>query len=377
MSEFSNSQVLIERSDGSLIRRSGHVKDDILYCSHFDAVGEFTVYFKDVKFSPTEDERSISVSKGIKMLQIPVRKKTENNSFTGEEREKLSTIEEGAQRNAVISVNGKTGAVDLLIPSLTSEMLNDSGFLTEAPVVSVNGKTGSVILRKQDVGLGKVDNIALDDFTGSESIQIVGQVRVGEWQAEPVADAHVASSERWDQKLDDITGLVKVGAGLTIEGKGTPENPYTISGQIFNSMPTGGGSGKGVKSINGLKGDLAMLAGANIAINTESDGTITISSSGGGGSGNVPAGGNTNQILSKQSNSDYDTVWSDAPAGNSGMRLANSDSGVVFVYIGYEHVSNGSWYIYRRTVSDNTRLYASGISGYAAAWANRATESYS
>lgn len=44
------------------------------------------------------------------------------------------------------------------IPTLTSQLSNDSGFLTSAPVVSVAGKTGTVTLVKGDVGLGNVDN---------------------------------------------------------------------------------------------------------------------------------------------------------------------------------------------------------------------------
>ena len=47
------------------------------------------------------------------------------------------------------------------IPSSTSQLNNDSGFITSenAPVKSVNGKTGDVTLNAADVGLGNVDNI--------------------------------------------------------------------------------------------------------------------------------------------------------------------------------------------------------------------------
>lgn len=54
------------------------------------------------------------------------------------------------------SLNGKP-----TIPSNTSQLNNDSGFITSenAPVKSVNGKTGNVALNAADVGLGNVDNI--------------------------------------------------------------------------------------------------------------------------------------------------------------------------------------------------------------------------
>lgn len=52
----------------------------------------------------------------------------------------------------VQSVNGQTGAVQLSIPDSTSDLTNDSGFITAAqaaaaaPVQSVNGQTGAVVI---------------------------------------------------------------------------------------------------------------------------------------------------------------------------------------------------------------------------------------
>lgn len=46
----------------------------------------------------------------------------------------------------VTSVNGQTGDVALSIPTKTSDLTNDSGFLTTAPVSSVNGQTGAVVI---------------------------------------------------------------------------------------------------------------------------------------------------------------------------------------------------------------------------------------
>lgn len=59
----------------------------------------------------------------------------------------------------VSSVNGQTGAVTISIPTKTSQLTNDSGYLTNAPVTSVNTKTGDVVLGKADVGLENVDNV--------------------------------------------------------------------------------------------------------------------------------------------------------------------------------------------------------------------------
>lgn len=46
----------------------------------------------------------------------------------------------------VTSVNGEIGDVVIDIPSKTSELTNDSGYITSAPIQSVNGQTGEVIL---------------------------------------------------------------------------------------------------------------------------------------------------------------------------------------------------------------------------------------
>ena len=52
----------------------------------------------------------------------------------------------------VTSVNGQTGAVTVNVPTKTSDLTNDSGYITSAPVQSVNGQTGAVNLDAADVG---------------------------------------------------------------------------------------------------------------------------------------------------------------------------------------------------------------------------------
>src|SRR6185437_14250204 len=54
----------------------------------------------------------------------------------------------GGGNSGVQSVNGQTGVVTLTIPATTSQLTNNSGFITStgAPVQSVNGQTGVVSL---------------------------------------------------------------------------------------------------------------------------------------------------------------------------------------------------------------------------------------
>lgn len=53
--------------------------------------------------------------------------------------------------NKDIVTKEKLDAVEAAIPTKTSQLDNDSGFITSAPVTSVNAKTGAVTLTATDV----------------------------------------------------------------------------------------------------------------------------------------------------------------------------------------------------------------------------------
>lgn len=96
----------------------------------------------------------------------------------------------GEAVTGVSSVNGKTGRVVLnakdvgalpsttVIPTKTSEIDNDSGFVdaagasVAAPVQSVNTKTGAVVLTQDDVGNGQTYVRTHNDFTDLAKQQI-------------------------------------------------------------------------------------------------------------------------------------------------------------------------------------------------------------
>ena len=67
----------------------------------------------------------------------------------------------------VTSVNGQTGDVTLSIPTKTSDLQNDSGFLTSAPVSSVNSKTGAVSLSASDVSALPSSTTFVSSFNGN------------------------------------------------------------------------------------------------------------------------------------------------------------------------------------------------------------------
>lgn len=91
----------------------------------------------------------------------------------------------------------------------------------------------------------------------------------------------------------------------------------------------------------------------------------------------VASGGTAGQVLKKASGDDYDTEWGNPPSSTNGFTLQDPgyDKTSTYVYVGYAH-TDGRWYIYRRTISNNAREYASGTSDYSTNWAGRAGLSY-
>ena len=91
------------------------------------------------------------------------------NNYTTTEKTKLSGIATGAQVNVIefVKRNGVTltatgKAVDIVVPTKTSEVTNDSGFITSAgaPVQSVNGTTGIVNITSVTGNAGTATKLA-------------------------------------------------------------------------------------------------------------------------------------------------------------------------------------------------------------------------
>jgi hypothetical protein len=93
----------------------------------------------------------------------------------------------------------------------------------------------------------------------------------------------------------------------------------------------------------------------------------------------VPTGGTTNQILVKQSGSDYDAGWEDLNIElgkpTDAYAISNIEDAGTYKYFGFED-KDGGWYIMRKTVATNIFLYVKGTSAYSTGWTNRASHSY-
>lgn len=144
------------------------------------------------------------------------------------------------------------------IPTKTSDLTNDSGFLTDAPVDSVNGKTGDVELSASDVGaVAKTGDTMTGDLTvGSAKMQTNGYV-TGTWLR---STANIALSTKpsqiavvndgWvytrtpEQIADDI-GAITSGDLTQTLGTSTDKAPSekavndAISAAVSGGLPSG------------------------------------------------------------------------------------------------------------------------------------------
>ena len=96
-------------------------------------------------------------------------------------------VEANGGKIDTIKVNGTAQVisdktVNITVPTKTSDITNDSGYLTSAPVTSVNSKTGDVVLTANDVGaVSKTGDTMTGNLTvGSASLQTNGYV-TGTW----------------------------------------------------------------------------------------------------------------------------------------------------------------------------------------------------
>ena len=119
------------------------------------------------------------------------------NDFTDQWRNKLEGIESGAEVNVQANWDQTvTTADDYIqnkptIPENTSDLVNDSGFITAAlaPVQGVKGsaesayRTGSVSISKENIGLGNVDNTSDADKPISTAVQTALDAKQGKLTA--------------------------------------------------------------------------------------------------------------------------------------------------------------------------------------------------
>lgn len=111
------------------------------------------------------------------------------------------------------------------IPTKTSQLNNDSGFITSAPVTSVAGKTGAVTLSKSDVGLGNVGNFKAVSTVASQGLSSTEQAN---------ARANIgAGTSSFSGNYNDLTNKPTIptvnNAALTIQKNGNNVQSFTAN----------------------------------------------------------------------------------------------------------------------------------------------------
>jgi hypothetical protein len=182
------------------------------------------------------------------------------------------------------------------IPTLTSQLTNDSGFLTTNAVSSVAGKTGVVTLVKADVGLGNVDNTSDANKPISTATQTALNAK------ENTITAGTTSQYYRGDKTFQTLDKTAVGLG-NVDNTSDANKPVSTATQTaLNAKQDTLISGTNIKTINGNSilgsGNLSISGGGgatNLAYTASATNGIVTSDT--GTSATIPAGSTTNASL--------------------------------------------------------------------------------
>lgn len=154
------------------------------------------------------------------------------------------------------------------IPSNTSQLNNDSGFITSenVPVKSVNGKTGDVALNAADVGLGNVDNIKQYSESNPPPYPVVsvngktGEVNlvasdVGAVPTDNITQSLGTSTTKVPSEKAVTDAMEAAGYGDMLKSVYDATNVIASSGGIVNYMKTNGFTFLGTNPISSTSDD--------------------------------------------------------------------------------------------------------------------------
>lgn len=117
------------------------------------------------------------------------------------------------------------------IPSKTSQLTNDSGYITSAPVTSVNGKTGAVTLSASDVGalpsstqIPSISGLATETYVNNKVAGIVNSA------PEALDTLNELAAALGDDPHFATTIATQIGGKVDkVNGKGLSTNDYTTT----------------------------------------------------------------------------------------------------------------------------------------------------
>lgn len=173
------------------------------------------------------------------------------------------------------------------IPTKTSELENDSGFITDAGVTSVNGQTGDVTGLQEELTFDSQPTQDSDNPVTSagiyDAIEYAKQ-DVREDIADVRADIPTKTSELENDGYDGTSTYVEANELATVATSGAYAD---LTGQ-----PT---------DLSDFNNDVGFITSAPVSSVDGKTGAVNI----------LPSGGNAGQILKKISATDYDVHWAD------------------------------------------------------------------
>lgn len=201
----------------------------------------------------------------------------------------VGTFTANASTDKTINITVPTKASDVgalpdttSIPSKTSELDNDSGFITsaQAPVTSVNTKTGAVTLVKSDIGLSNVDNVKqysasnpppypVTSVNGQTGAVSLGASDVGAVSTSDVTTTLGTSTSKVPSEKAVSDALSAAGAGDMLKATYDPDGSVATAGGIPAYVEANGGKIDTIK-VNGTAQPIINKE-VNIAVPTNNN----------------------------------------------------------------------------------------------------------
>ena len=179
-------------------------------------------------------------------------------------------VEANGGKIDTIKVNGTAQVisdktVNITVPTKTSDITNDSGYLTSAPVTSVNSKTGDVVLTANDVGALPADTVIPTVNDSTLTIRR-NSVDVGSFTANSANDVNIdinVPTDKSDIGLGNVDNVKQYSATNPPPYPVTSVNGYTGAVTV-HEVPavTTTDNGKFLRVVNGAWAAVA-IADAN------------------------------------------------------------------------------------------------------------------
>lgn len=183
------------------------------------------------------------------------------------------------------------------IPTTVSELENDAGYITSAPVDSVNGKTGVVVLSASDVGAYVKPSGGIPKSDLASTVQASLGLADTALQSAPVTSVNTKTGAV-TLTANDVGALPASYVAPVISVNGQTGN-VTLDADDVGALPSTYTAP--VQSVDGKTGAVQIM----------------------------PTGGTTGQVLAKASGSNYDVEWVNQSGGGGAVDSVNGQTGTV------------------------------------------------